>query len=742
MSQPRDIIQVPLGNQAVLIPREPAKSKMTSFHGQVLISHLYSVYFNGWIIGYFVGALLGPILYQLVLGKPFPSRTSIDGIVALFSIIAFITGISRIILVEMRSSSTGVALYGPGRIPLKKGAIVILSALSIYILILTAVRFSFRYFLGPASIVRPERAFPITTLDFLTTAANFSAGQNKQSIVLLVVAFAAFYIAEEYLLRGLIGGELRKWNVGAGPAILIPAFMQVLMFELELFQATQGPFFFYSFAISLSAGLLAGIVFWITKKLIYPITFTLLIHILPRGDPFHDVVMRLLPSAFGTYDPIAPPYSIADKIDNALQTGLLFLLFLSFLIPFIFTKDVLDLLSQIIKTTKQQFVGILAVIISVVVINIILYFVFGRAQTPGQLLLAFVIAAILAGIAASLIFRMLMGKPSPEVLMLSQQREITEYVMDPSPEEDIKAFSSSVSLPSIPSKFGLLIGFGFLYSAFLTATYRNFYGLPLIEKILLAFRLLVLPAIYLFFAAYSFARFNYRLDLFDSQWQKRIKISSTIILGLMFVNFTIWSSTGEIHYRMYGLFSVFLWLYIPRSQENLRERIRFALESPNRWDAIRFILRHPDLVLPELWNAHANQNYSPNARSILLAWRGLIRSYTREEMKSLANQYKKDPIMLYGVALAISLGNYSLPHTLLRLAQEKQRIVRYAAYWGLQRIGTKRIASRLARIIEREEDYVLRELAIQTLLTLDPEYPLVLAESEDFSADHYEEAIV
>ncbi len=742
MSRPRDIVQVPFSNQAVLIPREPAKFKMTSFHGQVLISHLYSVYFNGWIIGYFVGAFLGPLLYQLVLGKPFPSRGSIDSIVALYSIIAFLIGISRIILVEMRSSSTGIALYGPGRTSLKNGAIVVLSALSIYILISSATRFSFQYYLGSASIVRPERAFPITTLDLLTVAANFSAGQNKQSIALLAIAFATFYIAEEYLLRGLIGGELRKWNLGAGPAILIPAFMQVLMFELELFQVKQGPFFFYSFIISLSAGILAGVVFWVTKKLIYSIAFTLLIHVLPREDPFHDVVLRLLPQAFGTYDPLAPPYTLVDKIDNVLQTGLLFLLFLSFLIPFIFTKDVLELISQVAKSTKEQFVGILAVIISVVVINTILYFVFGKARTPGQLLFAFIIAAILAGIAASLIFRMLMGKPTPEVLLLSQEKEIIEHVVDPSPEEDIKAFTQAVSLPSIPSKFGLLIAFGFLYASFMTATYRNFYGLPLLEKILLALRLLILPSIYLFFAAYSFAQYNYRLDMFDLQWQKRIKILSAGILGLMFINFTIWSSTGEIHYRMYGLFPIFLWLLIPRSQENLRQRVRFALENPHRWNAIRFILRHPDLVLPELWNAHADESYSPNVRSILLAWRGLIRSYTREEMKSLANQYRKDPIMLYGVALAISLGNYSLPHTLLRLAQEKQRIARYVAYWGLQRIGTKQIASRLARIIEREEDYVLRELAIQTLLTLDPEYPLVLAESEDFKADLYEEAMV
>ncbi len=740
MSQPQDITQVPFSGQVVMIPREPSRFKMTSFHGQILISHLYSVYFNGWILGYLIGGFLGPTLYQLILGRPFPPRASIDGLVALFSIIAFITGISRIILVEMRSSSTGIALYGPGRTSLKKGTVVVLSVLSIYILILTATRLSFQYFLGPGSVVRPERAFQITTLDFLTTAANFSAGQDKQSIALLAVAFAVFYIAEEYLLRGLIGGELRKWNVGAGPAILIPAFMQVLMFELELFQVAQGPFFIYSFIISLSAGILAGIVFWITKKLIYSIAFTLLIHVLPREEAFHDVVIRLLPQALGTYDPLAPPYTVVDKIDNLIQTGLLFLLFLAFLIPFIFTKEMLELLAQIVKTTKEQFMGILAVTLTVVVINVILYYVFGQARTALQLLLAFLIAALLAGIAASLIFRMLMGKPSPEVLMLSQQKEVVEYVTDPFPEEDIRAFTQPIPFLSSPLKFGLLISLGFLYAAFLTATYRNFYGLSIVAKIDLGIRLLVIPSFFLFFVAYSFAHFNYRLDMFDLHWQKRIKILSAFILGLMFVNFTIWSSTGEIHYRMYGLFPIFLWLLIPRSQENLRERIRFTLETPHRWNAIRFILRHPDLVLPEIWNAHADPNYSSNARSLLLAWRGLIRSYTKEEMKALVNHYKKDSTMLYGVALAISLGNYPLPHTLLRLAQEKQRIIRYAAYWGFERIGTKQIAPRLAKIIEREEDYSLRELAIRTLLKLDPDYPLVLAETNEFEPNMLQES--
>ena len=716
---------------------------ISKYAGQVVISNLYSVYFGAWIAGFFGSIIFGKIIYEFITGKRL-APSSPDYFVIISAMVGIMTGVAQIILTETRARNERIDLYGPGKITLKTGLVVVLSAFSVYILINNALTFVFRYYLGPASVVKPESPYPFTTLDYLDAATNFSAAQSKQNILFIVLGYTVYFISVEFLLRGLIGGEFRKWRSGAGPAIIVPAFIQVLMFQIELSQLTKGTYYYYISLMALFQGLLAGVIFWITKKLWTPIVFTLMVHGLPQGEKFHTALLRLMPASMGTYDPIAPPYTMEDKLDKSIQTFLLILMFLAFLVPFVFSKQIASLISEVYQSTKFQWKGISAIIIAIAVINYVIYLMFSTATSITSLIVIFLLVGLVISLIANSILGLFLGKQPQEMILFYQMPEKIVEKIQIEPEKDINAFTNKPSVFEQPIKFSLMMSFVYLYGSFLAASYRNFYDVSITQGIILGLKIYVAPTAYIALISYLTAKAMYYRSQFDKQSFKSLNLIRFSFLAIITIFSIIWSSLGEFHVRVIGYLPAYLNIFPKDKEEKIKQRILSALNTIFRYNTIIYMTREKEEIIRNATDEWNNNQLPGTVTSALLAWKGMKKELETDTLKEYYEKNEKQEERLYGLALAIGLGKYKLHDLLFKLLRVKMRNVRYAAYWALGQIALKSNAPKLARAIEKEQDYELREMATKILLTIDPDYPLLRLneeESEDILPDAFQEIV-
>ncbi|MCE7737615.1 MAG: hypothetical protein GPJ54_22180 [Candidatus Heimdallarchaeota archaeon] len=628
-----------------------------------------------------------------------------------------VLGLGIIVLADMEMRKKKI-LLAPKRKQMSyaRSLIYLPPLLGVYFGFLFISRFLIDQIFGPRALIQVgQNSFRID--QGLVSSARFWIFLTERERILVLVAFILIYVALEYLLRGLIANEARIHGLGAGGIVFVPAIVQAFAFSSGNLVFSEPVLYVYTILSALLLGIIIGIVLWRTGRFITTVTIAILARFFDHTLEFQVVVLNLLPEGFGDYDPVDNLVTTADQIGSFL---LIFEIMMVFFAPFfIFSnyKETWNIVSRLWKSLKNQWFGYFVLAFAFFIIDLI--FSYFAGINPFFPFFGFILAILAIGFVINYLFKVL---PTPlEMTGVMSDYQYSEYPVDVL--LDIQYVERSEKWFDKPVNNGLIGGFVFIYFLFVSAAYRNYTVLSVIEQIKYSIFLVLMPTIIFGLASFLITRAHRHGYFFSESWRKSIM---SVLLVAYLVNLYIWSisaSLASFAWRNIPFFVIYVILLTSKPLRTPLKDFTIGFQGPGRYATYRYIDNNASQFILEFENLENNDSDAVKIGTKVMGAKLNLINESSEILNLKENNNSKGSII--GSILAIGInGTGKAESVLLSYLDNEVDDIKLCAYWALGKVGSSQVLGRMAQILESNPKKNLIPVAEKAILTIDPNYPL------------------
>lgn len=588
--------------------------------------------------------------------------------------------------------------------------------LGVYFGFLFFSRFLIGQFIGPRVLIQVNpNSYRID--QGLISAARFWIFLTERERLLVLVAFIALYLALEFLLRGLIANEARVHGLGAGGIVFVPAIVQAFAFSSGNLVFTDTIYYLFILSSTMLLGIIIGIVLWRTGRFSTTLTIAILARLLDHTLDFQVVVLKLLPEAFGEYDPADSIVTTVDEIGGFLLILEILLIFFAPFFIFANYQETWNIISRLWRSLKNQWFGYLVLGFAFFIIDLI--FSYFAGINPIFPFMGFILAMVVIWIVLNYLFKVL---PVPtDMPNISTDYQFTEYPVDVL--LDIQHIEKSPKWYDNSRVIGILSGFVFAYFMFISAAYRNYNVLTLIDQIKFSLFLVLMPTLLFGITGFLISRAHHQGYFFAETWRKTLLSILTITY---FVNLYIWSISGSLanfSWRNVPFFVIYVILVSPKPVRTPLKDFSLGFQGPGRYATFRYIDNDPSQFILEFENLELIESDAVTIGTKIMAAKLNIIDENSELSNLNSDENTKGSII--GSILALGLvGSQKAESVLLSYLENEVDDIKLCAYWALGKVGSSQVLGRMAHILESNPKKSLIPIAETAILTIDPNYPL------------------
>lgn len=544
---------------------------------------------------------------------------------------------------------------------------------------------------------------------------------SKLEKLLTPITFLLAYIALEVFLRGYISNLIRSIKLGPAAMIMIPAVIQAAAFSSGTLIFSDPILYLFRFFEAFLFGVLVGIALWKTKKFSVSLTIALLFRILDSSTEFFRVIMLSLPRGFGEYNLNDNVTTTAEGIASALIFIQIFLIVLTPFLIIVGYQEVWSILKTIWHNFKNQWFGYILIAVGFIMIDIIFSFIINGLGLGILILVGYFIAIFVIRYVLKALYSLLPAPTQPIITENQTGLLKSEYPVDIL--KDIKWLENEEPWHRKGKVFAIFAGFLFIYFMFISAAYRQYTVLEGLDIVKFTFFLILLPTIVLGLATYLLIDRYDKGYFFADSWRNQLFVG---LLFLYFINILIWTKSGAIanfSWRNVPFFVFYAILIFPKNIETPFKSFSVGLSRDGRYATFRWILHKSD----EFEEAYDKLITIPS-NTIRL---GMLIMATKlgfmEEWENI-EKLRDDTLIkgeILGRLLALGMiGTVASEGILMNFIENEDIDIKIAAYWSLGKIGSNRVLSRMAQVIEENPRKDLLKVAENAILSIDPMYPL------------------
>ncbi len=704
------------------------QGRFTQFQGNLFISHYYKIYFPAFIFSTIISIFFGDLLISAIVGvEPVnPADTlagnSGQGLIHGFLSIGLLSPIFVIILSDMEIRKLGLTYNHPKQMMSKKMSVLMLAiGLGLYFLFSTLVKFLFALQFGNYFVVKA--LFNPGSPDFsVIFAADLIRVSNAPQVYsnLIILSFALTYISIEFILRGLIANDARAFRYGIVGGVFLPAFMQGVTYTYGLLLFTNPAQYFIAFLVYFFLGFFSGLIYWKTGRFWVSASYSVLAFLLQPGSAFQLNFLSGLPDFLGEYNLYDSTTTTVEIIGDYLGYINVALIIIAPFLALMAYADVWKILKDLYIGMRKYYLGIAIVGVSFILIDVIFSF-FTSSQNPLGSIVGFILALVVVSFVLNYVVKIL---PPP-----TSQYDIMRTI-DLLPRNEL--FPIDVRADTVyldgdkpwwynTTVVSILLSLGYLYLVFLAGGLRQIELLDFENKIRYIVFFGALPSVLLGLGSYFMVRSMRRGYFFQKSWRTRLIQSLQILLVM---NLLIWTRSAAITTFSWSVVPLFVGFAItvwPPEIENAIKEFSFGFVE-NRIATFRWIDYSQgefEQVYKILLNSQLHRvAIGAYISSAKLGW--LNAETLIEELRSTDEFQKK-----IGIALALGIiGDRSAEGVLVDLLKDEELEVKKAGFWALGRLGTPRVLPIMISIIEGTPSESLVEIAEESILKIDPDFPL------------------
>lgn len=684
-------------------------------HGSLAISSFYGIYFPIVMFSFLIQVLLifnGRALFDSTISP-------MGNIVYIIPTFVVAIGIIAIADHEMREKGLNYSLPS-GQKSFGKSFFYGLPIVGLYFGLITFFNFILTAIVGN-SIKYSSLPNPYSIDSSIIYVAKAWTYLSKMEKTLLPFAFVFTYISVEVFLRGYIANFMKSLDLGTAGFIFIPAVIQAAAFSSGVLLFSNPFYYLYRFIEALLFGIILGIIFWRTKKFSITVIMALLMRFLDNGSQFFRVVMLSMPKSLGVYDLNSPIVTPVEKIASMFIYTKIFLMVIAPFILLIAYDEVIAVVKGIWINFKRQWFGYIIIALAFIIIDLVFSFLFGDGFNIIYIVFGYLIAMFIIRYLIKALFSVLPKLTSPLIIKSDNGLLSNSYPLNV--VNDIKWIENSKPWFNKSKEISIAASSIYIYFLFIAAAYRQYRILDVFDSIKFTVFLVLLPAILLGLSTYLLIDRYRKGFFFQETWRTQIYIFLIIIYVY---NVLTWTSSGALanfSWRNIPFFVFYALLIYPRDiSKPFRDiAIGFARDGRHatfRWlqyDSTKF-----EEALPMLLSVESDVVNS--ATYIMCAKLNIMDEMEYIDILRTQN-LRKGEIVGRILALGIFKSQTSEGVLLNYLANEDIDI-KMAAYWSLGEVGSVKVLSRMAQVIEENPRKELIKVAQRAILKIDPMYPL------------------
>lgn len=700
----------------------------TSFHGSTFLSGFYRIFFPAFIVGFVIQFIvLFALLPESLDGWGILNQPEISPSGSLVFIVGGLTiGIVVMVLADLEMRKNNL-LFSPRskNSSYWKGLMYMIPLLGLYFGLISLVRFLIEINLGKGVLI-PATADFFSVDSGIIQAARFWIFLSAFEKRLVLISFVVVYIALEYMLRGYLGNQGRRTNLGPGGMVFVPAIIQAFGFSSTSLMFSNPEYYWFTIFKGLILGLVLGIVLWRTGRFSVTIIMALLARALDNTIEFHVTLLRMLPEVFGLYDPADGIVTQADEFGFFLLYAQVVLIILAPFIVIISYHETLTIITQLGHSLRNQWFGYFILAGAFLLIDLVFSLMTQWFNNP---FFSFMAAILVIGFLLSYLFKVL--PPPGDMDLLSFTDAFGgEFPLDVL--SDIKYLESTTAWYEKPTRLAILGGLVYLYILFITAAYKqiSFFNSKaeastelLIEDLTFTLFLIILPTLLIVISVYLVSRSLKDGYFFAETWRKSFYGFLSILLIYTIYNWSVSSSIANFSWRNVPLFIAFAVLIWPKTIHNPVKEYSTGMARDGRYSTFRHVLVDPTMFTENYVNLAQLDSEIVHVGSKILAAKLDILDH--EDEINLLKENSDDKAMNIGSIFALGIMESANAESLiLQFLSNEDVDIKLASFWALGKIGTTRSLERMTLVLEENPLKSLIKVAENAILTIDPLYPL------------------
>ncbi len=688
--------------------------EIKNMHANIALSSFYSIYFPVIMLSFVIQIILILNSANLIDSSISPMGN------IMFIIPSIITGVGIIAIADHEMRSKNLSYSPPGNdTSFIRSMLYVMPLIGLYFGVRSLIIFLLKNTLGFVAYTSLANPFSIDS-NVIWVAKSWTF-LSKIERTLLPITFILIYISVEIFLRGYIGNLIRSFDLGPSAYIFIPAVIQAAAFSSGIILFTEPVYYLFRFFDALFFGVIVGIVLWRTKKFSVSLLTALLMRFLDTSSQFFRVMMLSIPKIFGEYNLNDNVTSTTENIAGSVLFIQIFLIATAPLILLVAYDEVEKIIKGIWYNFKNQWFGYLIIAMGFLVIDLVFSFLFGDGLNVIYIVIGYLIAMFIIKILINMLFSVLPKMESPLTIESQQGLLVGSYPINV--KKDINYLETKNPWYEKSKTFGVLATLVFLYFLFIAAFYRQYALLDTLDSIKFTLFLVVLPAVLFGLSTYLLIDRYKKGFFFSDSW--RSQLFKGLIL-LYIYNVLIWTNAGAIasfSWRNITFFILYVLLIFPKEINSPFKEFAVGLAKGGRYATFRWVERQSkdfEIALERLFDV---ENDTVNSGAYILSAKIGIAD-DEEYIEILRNNtLSKGETVGRLIALGIMKSD-TAEGILLNYLSNEDVDIKMAAFWALGEVGSSRVLSRMAQVLEENPKKELISIAEHAILKIDPMYPL------------------